>query len=609
MILLAFLALVQVCFLPGWLVLRPFAVPDLLARALLIFPLSLLANYELVYLLTLVGAYQRPVVFGIFGAEVVAAIWLLFRRPAAPETSDENSVREQVGDWPEALPLRHILFTVAVLLVAALALEWARKIPGVFGIGDDIVSWNRWALDWFAGRVSARSGYYPQIIPANWSLIYQFTGTAETHIFAKSFMGLFAVGVPLIFIAAFQATRSIACLAAVPVFVWMLGKLLGLYIGEGWVDIPLAFAGAATWLVFVLHHSRRLALFPTVVLSTLLAATATLIKQGGALILLASLIWNVVILLRSRADRQTWTRSLTAIAVAAGVLVAPWFIFKWQLVSAKTERSEWEYQTKQLHRGRSYGERLERATVAVVAKLSGLQKSKPLTNGAVAAFALCALLALRNPLGRQSLALGLPLYLLWGTLFSYDQRNAAAALPFLALTIGTGLVEGAELLFRHRSSAPLAWLFRARSIAIGAALALACGLVGLNARVSRADILGKQDALMRQIAYPQVNALIYEHIHREGLHGAILTDYQQLNYLPELSGSARFYQMTFPGTLTGFLSACAKLGEPRVRYVLFREDAEREIVEYSEKNFRSLFRQMPFRFYEIPETWTPPPIP
>ncbi len=606
MILLAALALFQVCFLPGWLVLRPFAVPGALPRALFIFPLSLLVNYELVYVLTLLGAYQRPVIAGIGAVEIIAALWLLRKKRGAPAPLPEDQVTERVGDWPTALPLRHFLFTLALILTAALLLEWARKIPGVFGLGDDINSWNRWALDWFNGRLPVRSGYYPQIIPANWSLIYQITGTAETHIFARSFMGLFAVGVPLVFIAAFQITRSIACLAAVPVFVWMLGKLLGLYIGEGWVDIPLAFAGVATWLVFVLHHTRRLEVLPTVVMSTALAATATLIKQGGALILLASLIWNIAILVRARANRRLWSRSLAAIGLAAGLLIAPWFFFKWQLVSAKADRSEWEYQTTQLHRGRSYSERLERATTGMVTKLSGLPKSKSLTRGAIIGFALCALFALRNPLGRQSLALGLPLYLLWGTLFSYDQRNAAASLPFLALTIGTGLVEAADYLFRNRISPAFAWLGRPRTIVFGAALVLVSGLLWLNTRISCDDILQKQDELIRTIAYPEVNALIYEHIHREGLRGAILTDYQQLKYLPELGGSIRFYPMAFPGTLDGLLDACAKPGELPVRYLLFREDAVKEIVAFAEANFQLIFRQAPFRFYEIPDTWTLP---
>jgi hypothetical protein len=599
MILLAFLALLQVCVLPGWLALRPFSVQGGLTRALLVFTLSLLVNSQLVGALTLLDCYSRPVVLAIMALEGALAAWLAWRFPKrAPAAPRDCGVRESVGELPRALPLRHALLTLAWLCLAWVAAIWLQKIPGVFGIGDDLVSWNRWALSWAEGKLPQRTGYYPQLIPANWSLIYLITGAPQVHAFAKAMMGLFAIGLLAVPLAAFRFTRSVACLGAVPILAWMLHRLLGLYIGEGYVDIPLAFFFAATWLVITLGFARQISAFETMVLSTLTACAALLTKQGAAYLFIATLVFNAVLLWRERAPRAAITRAAAVIALAAAVLIAPWYLRQWQLVSAGRENSEWEYQTEQLHAGRSLSERVARANAGIIGKLLDAEKSKPLTRTALALFALLAVAAWRNPAGRTALLLGVPYYLLWAALFSYDRRNVAAALPFLALVISAGALEVAEWLARRRESGAMRWLLDRRAPAALGASAVAVVLIALHTRYDGAFFLRKQDELIRQVGYAEVNRRLYEFEKREGISGAIVTDYQQLGHLPGLSGYYRPHHFGLGGGVEALLRRCAS--SPAARHVLLPAHAPAPVSDYAERNFERVFQQTPYTFYRIP---------
>src|SRR5690606_553116 len=49
----------------------------------------------------------------------------------------------------------------------------------IFTAWDAVVSWNRWAGLWVDGAPEAKdAGLYPQLVPINWAMIYQGSGSA-----------------------------------------------------------------------------------------------------------------------------------------------------------------------------------------------------------------------------------------------------------------------------------------------------------------------------------------------------------------------------------------------------------------------------------------------
>ena len=192
MILAGLMSLVQVCCLPGFLLLQFFPVRGAFTRALVAFAFSLFINYQLVFLLVLTGLYQRSVIFALFALELTAAAGVIVTRkwrPPSCSPAAEIHWKEPIADWPRILPLRYLLPGLAALTPLFLMRFWLPKIPGVFNHWDDLVSWNVWAVEWAHNALPQWCRSYPQLMTANWSLTYVFTNQTSVQFFAKAFMG------------------------------------------------------------------------------------------------------------------------------------------------------------------------------------------------------------------------------------------------------------------------------------------------------------------------------------------------------------------------------------------------------------------------------------
>src|SRR5260370_32317684 len=79
LLLLGFLSLCKISFLPGYLCLRFFRLPvrGLLQTLLYSFALTLVVNYTLVYALYSAGLYSRPVVFALVALEWLALFYVM----------------------------------------------------------------------------------------------------------------------------------------------------------------------------------------------------------------------------------------------------------------------------------------------------------------------------------------------------------------------------------------------------------------------------------------------------------------------------------------------------------------------------------------------------
>ena len=62
-------------------------------------------------------------------------------------------------------PLRRVLWAAAMVVIAGFALASLAQFGQIFQQWDAVISWNRWAIDWSANRLPTFTSLYPQLLP------------------------------------------------------------------------------------------------------------------------------------------------------------------------------------------------------------------------------------------------------------------------------------------------------------------------------------------------------------------------------------------------------------------------------------------------------------
>jgi hypothetical protein len=517
----------QVTFLPGYLILATAGVraSSALQAVLRAFAVSLLANFVLVWLLTVAGVYGPAALYVVFALECAWFARLQWGKPIPADLL--RRARESLRGAPAPFLLALALALATGAVFAAYALQ---NHDAVFGEWDAIVSWNRWALDWAQGRLPRKAFHYPQLVPASWSLLYVFSQDTVVQASARVLQALYPLGVVLVLLEAGLRRRSVPLLVAAPIWAALAHLVAAPWgalphvLSNGYVEIPVAFFALLAVATAIYADERTEG---TWLLALLFACGAALTKQAGLYVLAFVWGWGLLAVRRSGFALRSGLLVL--------VLVGSWYGLKELEIRAGADGSEIAWVTGGVHAGRGALERLLNA--------AKLLRAVPLLGslgwpGAIAAACLLAL-SLRHPLQRVLvLALLLPFLAIWLLLFSYDTRNASLALPFLALALAHafarrpagGSVPAAPV-------APLAapdaarprWRWTRLQV-VGAAV-VAVGLLG-GVAYSDEDARKSQVAQQREIGDPGLNQEIYRFFDVEPVHGKVLTGYQVLGFLP-----------------------------------------------------------------------------
>ncbi len=461
MLALGILSLFQVVFLPGLITLRLIKFRgSFWQRLLYIFALSLLVNYCLVFMFASINLYTREVVLGLFIVQAVIAAWLYrdtFRQPLIDYFGDlwDRSVSSLTGLFPrpaaslplpqKALYLLSLLFTVIVFIYALERILWfvqlfIDNIGTVFDGWDAVYSWNRWAIAWFSGQIPLDSRFYPQLIPANWSLTYVFMGESAIQIFAKSVMPLFAVGIAIQFFDLGLATRRAGYFVAVIVLRALVVRFLGTGLYNGYIDIAVSFFALLPFYTLLKAEEttedgeKRMLL----VLGLFFAAAAAVTKQPGVYILMVYPVIAYAVVFRphfgSRLVRINW-HSVLIICIIALLIPITWYVFKFVLIMLGVDYSE-------VAANASYAALASGNAGIIPQIMRSLQKF-----GIFLAFfpLVFLLIPLLPKLARWlTVLIILPFPVVWALMASYDTRNLAIFLPIFALVIGIA----SELVFR-----------------------------------------------------------------------------------------------------------------------------------------------------------------
>jgi hypothetical protein len=547
MIILGILAVCQLTFLPGSLALRlwfgfnkkrgdsPTGVGWIPALAYS-FGLSLILNYCLVFLLTVLHAYTRPVVGVLMGLEWIAWGWAFRDFLLGSLGQSAGKLGARARQWLASLlsadgetgpdgSLARLLSgvtTVAFLGLALWSLLWIgtvciTNLGSVFNSWDAVMSWNRWAIEWSQNRLPSETAYYPQLIPTNWSLAYVFTGNNQVQFFAKAIMPLFLSFTLLVVFDLGLDYRKSGFFLAVTLAQLMFKKYTGEFIAEGYVDIPVAFMGLLA-VYPLLKKYERFPLMP-VLLGAIFAAGAAVTKQAGIFLLLVYPLLAFLILRGETLDfdlRRNW-KKIGLVLTLAVLIALPWYVYKQIAIQIGIDTSNVELLVDTIYGGLGLMDRFIQA-------LKSLEKYFWLV-----VLLLPALFWLPRRIRWTTILVVFPYTLIWGFLFSYSTRNFALAVPFVALGAGVAIGQFLDWLY---GLAARVGLSRAPGLVL-VAIVLA-GLGALSVFIPEQVLADRQVELQKQVFSPQLNQKLYDYLRNHaGQNARILTNYP-IAYLPGL---------------------------------------------------------------------------
>jgi hypothetical protein len=621
MALLGLLSILQIVFLPGYLLVRSLRLRGgILATLVLTFALSLVANHALVAGLVVLGIYRPVVVYAVFAAETAILLEML-RRSGRTAAIDARRFRDFLGTL-RLSPLRQIVLAAALSVIAGFALCGLARIGRIFQQWDAVISWNRWAIEWAAGRLPTFTSLYPQLLPANMSLTYLFIQTSDVWIFAKSFQFLFCLMLLLAMVDAARATGEFGFVPGALITYWMLVAVLRFrMIDSGYADVPLAFfAFAGVYTLLLAKHAEGAQRRRYVLVGAVLAGGAALTKQTGLYIALAYplLAWLVVLRSGQAGELRRQAGTLLRAALLAAALAAPWYLYKLAEFHGARDFNNTPLLVNSLHEGRGLSQRLLHAANML---------AEATTPAGAVLLLLATAAALRDPLQRWLVGLVVvPLGLVWAVGFSYDLRNLALILPFAGAAAGTGVLHAAERIGRRVGQArrgaraagrrapahqqphemagrrspgltgptlPLPVFFMPRMPVGRIAGFLALATVAACLCVSDATLRRWQERQQRLVGVPAVNERLYAYLESHGEPAAIATDYAALRWLPELASRSVGCECEALDTFR------AAYDRPEVRYALVRHAATAAAVQayLDGPSARLVFEAGGYRFY------------
>lgn len=528
MLVLGLLSFFQIVFIPGFILLETLRIKTVnkLEFIAYSFAISLLINYNLVYLFTLLKIYKPVTVYILFALEIAAMALIAFRKRNVFKRPflDFSSIKGQTV-------LKRILFIIASVFAAFFFYYFFRNLGSVFTGWDPVFSWNRWAVDWYLNELPLRTYLYPQLIPANFSLTYQFMQEHYVQLFAKAIMPLFTIFITFLFISLYLAKKDLRLLWTSILFSIIILVFGFRYIDSGYVDIAVAFFSFAAVYETLKDGSitnKRIALI------LILASGAALTKFIGILVFAYCLGWIIFNIVK---NKDIETRRTIAVSIITGITIIElhWYLVKAIQISLGIEFSYIRFLTQDIHHDLNIFERFFRGI--------NLFPLWAVIVFFIILFFVISSLFIKNRVRTVTMFLTIPFILIWGFYFSYDERNLLSAIPFMALSAAYGIS-----LFAKRSKKPSAGTegygpsstvktssFKSIYILVIFLVVFLALSVFLSAKGE--EIYYSQIQKQKELGDGCLNQRLYEYKEEKGIEGKIITDYYWVTSLPGFEGS------------------------------------------------------------------------
>jgi len=583
---LGILSIFQLTFVPGLIMAKAFKIRGFWENLLAAIGLSQLFNYLFVVLATLLKVYTQTTVLILFSLEVVILILFYFSSLKGTLQGVVNSggIKSFFADYLEKISVKAewkkklftyfytFAFMVATICLVKYFFMYVTHPTEVFTKWDAVVSWDKWAMQWYQGLFPLQTWHYPQLIPTNYSLTYQFIGTTDVKYFSKYFANLIEFFIILIVFILGLKKKDFGYFLGVFFTSWLMYAFGSR--GSGYVDSPVAFWGLLAIACLVLAEEskdeKKLLL-----LGAIFVSGAALTKQAGLWLVL---IYPILLVLRKNSTpKKSTALVLQSIAIMV-LLIAPWYIYKEIQIRTGLETSEIQRVTSLVLDRQTFSQIIISAGNLFIETLKNYYLPKTATF--ILLLILLAFSYKDKFWGRICSLIVIPFSLGWVFFFSYENRNLDMIIPLMGIGSGVGLHHLLELnddrikgffqkefplLITHFVAGIIKWILKfVSSLRLWYFLLLIPIIFVLPHWISDSRLINNSLVKQRFIGDYYVNEKLYDYKEEFGLDGKILTTYEYLGFLPELK---EYYAYS----LSNIPSFIDKFNDPEIGYALFND--------------------------------------
>ncbi len=535
---LGILSFIQITFLPGILILKAFQIKSGFIQTLVFsFALSLISNHLIVLVITTLGlniSYSYTIIFII----ELFLVYKLYKNFFKSPLEDIFSTRStQLSSYitstfstnsknPKTFTqIITSLFTIVFTVLAASSIWWAFKFwinnfDTVFTLWDAIVSWNPWAVEWFAGSFPSQTRRYAQLIPTNFAVSYAFLGNTQIQFFAKGFMPLFNLYILLLMFDLGLETKQGGYFIGIVATRLAIKKFLGVYISSGYVDVALAFFSFIPIYALLKAQttSTQKQQINYIWLGAIFSAGAALTKQNGLFIFAIYPILAYLLVVKNFENTDFKKQLIYIIKpfLIGLLLILPWYLYNEYRIFTGINETNVLFLIGERHEGRALFERFIRAVVM-------LEKYIYLY-----IFILILLPFLDITSKWIAIIILVPYSLIWALGFSTFTTNFAIAMPFLGMITGLSTQKFLDFCIRLVS-----WLKFSRAKIVFILIFLIIAISISSQFVTDAHLITLQREQQKEILQSSVNSRIYAYFDKIGGFEPIMTNYP-IRYLPEL---------------------------------------------------------------------------
>jgi hypothetical protein len=428
MFLLGFFSLCQIILIPGIILLKlfKFKTAGLIQFLLYSFGLSLYFNYLLVCILTWLKLYTASVIYILFIVELLYLAYFLYGNFHLIQSGKTlNEYYLLLKNYLLRLKVGHkLLLAVSFFTI----LFFISLIPFTSGTTyyfiDALNHWTRWPVQWASNTFPPGTRHYPQLFPANLSLIYVFTGEIAFQFFPKALMPFFFISILLIYFDLAVYRKSVVDLLSLLTYsVILLIFYSVLFILEVNADIPVSFFSFLTFYAIIRNEDKGFDI-KTIILVTIFASSAALTKLAGSYILALTGLWVIYVYYKNRKSISFHSIIKTVVCILLLLFGSIfWYLFRPSDMLQGLDQSIYlvpDYYTR---------------FVSAV-KMLFFTFSLP--------FSLFLLITVTASLFTKQaryivILIIIPALILWAFFFSADFRNISFAIPFIAYSSGYGL--------------------------------------------------------------------------------------------------------------------------------------------------------------------------
>lgn len=441
MLLVGIIAIIQVIFLPGFIIVNLVKLKNLslLEKILYIFTFSLFTNYALVSFLTVIGIYKKFVLISIIIVELLVIGYLIYKKKVG--ISSGNSFRDQLmkfADLVNSISKPHVMILITTVIVVIFYFSLIISNTGtIFYFIDPayLIHLNTWAIDFANNTLPQQTSHFPQLIPANWSITYLLIGENNVQMFPKFIMPLFFFGNLIMFIDLAVSKRNFIYLIALIIYGLFAPVIYSLvFIADGNADLPVSFFAFLTFYSYLkidkdnFYIKRHLLLF---LFSSVAAAT----KLAGFYIFTVTSIYSLFILFRNW--KSIKKSDLVYILITVCVIISIslfWYFIKPATMVSGLHQPQWV--------GTDYGLIFIEAFILMY------------YNWGLPIFAFLVITIVSALFVKQSryiaIIMVVPPIIIWMFKFSDDFRNLSFVVPFLSYTSAFGLKNLIEKSFNRK---------------------------------------------------------------------------------------------------------------------------------------------------------------